>query len=242
MLRQEVDLHHRGVGEKRDIMDPWHIGNIGTPADVDENVVGFKNFIVDHDSAGRLKAGMALDDRAVSQSSQPFLYASVRPSGNRILACFHTLHIDAHIAGDSKTIFGASMGNVGCIRAGNHRLCRDAARVHTGAAKLVTFDDGDCLARTGEPRRQGRACLARPDDDGVEMLHCGNSLPDCSAAMYSAYQSGQFASRCPVRFSCCPWAASARRSALARSLADAKFVDVESMRPDKQRTDTALTP
>ena len=86
----------------------------------------------------------------------------------------------------------------------------------------MTFDDGDCLARTGEPRRQGRACLARPDDDGVEMLHCGNSLPDCSAAMYSAYQSGQFASR--------------------RSLADAKFVDVESMRPDKQRTDTALTP
>ena len=49
--------------------------------------------------------------------------------------------------------------------------------------------------------------------------------------MYSAYQSGQFASRCPVRFSCSPWAASARRSALARSLAELNEVAAESMRP-----------
>jgi hypothetical protein len=40
--------------------------------------------------------------------------------------------------------------------------------------------------------------------------------------MYVAYQSAQFASRCPVRFSCSRWAASARRSALARSLGEAK--------------------
>ncbi len=49
--------------------------------------------------------------------------------------------------------------------------------------------------------------------------------------MYAAYQSGQFASRCPVRFSCSPWAASARRRALARSFADAKAVVAASMRP-----------
>ena len=42
--------------------------------------------------------------------------------------------------------------------------------------------------------------------------------------MYSAYQSGQFLSACPVRASCCPCAAAARRSALARSVADAKVV------------------
>src|SRR5260221_1113819 len=58
----------------------------------------------------------------------------------------------------------------------------------------------------------------RADDDNVVVPHVGSSVPACSATMYSAYQSGQFASRCPVRFSCCPWAASARRSALARSL------------------------
>src|SRR5262245_57154195 len=32
----------------------------------------------------------------------------------------------------------------------------------------------------------------------------GSSLPVCSATMYSAYQSDQFASRTPVRFSCSP--------------------------------------
>jgi len=47
---------------------------------------------------------------------------------------------------------------------------------------------------------------------GIEMLHCGSPLPDCSAAIYSAYQSGQFAWRSPVRFSCSVWAAHARRA------------------------------
>jgi hypothetical protein len=49
--------------------------------------------------------------------------------------------------------------------------------------------------------------------------------------MYSAYQSGQFGSACPVRASCFPWALAARRSALARSFVDAKLVVPESMRP-----------
>src|SRR5271166_5883282 len=54
------------------------------------------------------------------------------------------------------------------------------------------------------------------------VIHDGSSVPACTAAMYLAYQSGQFASRWPVRFSCSPWAASARRSAFARSFTDAK--------------------
>ena len=49
--------------------------------------------------------------------------------------------------------------------------------------------------------------------------------------MYLAYQSGQFASLSPVRFSCSPCAASARRSALARSLAELNVVAAESIRP-----------
>ena len=76
---------------------------------------------------------------------------------------------------------------MGRVRAGDHRLGRDASRVHTGAAKLVAFDDGDRLARGRKPRRQGRACLARPDDDGVEVLHAASapsiwSLPSLAAS------------------------------------------------------------
>jgi hypothetical protein len=35
-------------------------------------------------------------------------------------------------------------------------------------------------------------------------FHSGGSAPAYSATMYSAYQSGQFGSGCPIRFSCCP--------------------------------------
>src|SRR6266480_2988015 len=64
--------------------------------------------------------------------------------------------------------------------------------------------------------------------------HCGNSVPACSATMYLAYQSGQFASLSPVRFSCSPWAASARRSALDSSLTELKVVAAESIRPGRR--------
>src|SRR5580692_10723534 len=68
-------------------------------------------------------------------------------------------------------------------------------------------------------------------DGRVVVIHFGGSWPACSRTMYSAYQSGQFESACPVRASCCPWAAAARRSALARSFADAKVVVAGSTRP-----------
>src|SRR5262245_33731487 len=103
-------------------MNPLDRGNRRAPTNVDENFVGLQDFIIDHDSAGRLKAGMALDDRTIFESSQPFLYALVRPSGNFILACFNTFHINADIAIDNKTIFGASASKVGDVGAGNERL------------------------------------------------------------------------------------------------------------------------
>src|SRR5208337_4592937 len=43
-----------------------------------------------------------------------------------------------------------------------------------------------------------------------ELVHCGSSVPACSATMYWAYQSGQLGSALPMRFSCSPCAAAAR--------------------------------
>src|SRR5438034_10785057 len=124
-------------------MNPRERGNSGAATNVDENLVGLQDFVVDHDSAGRLKAGVALDDRAILKSAQPFLYAPVGASGNFILACFNALHIDAHIAIDNETILGASAGNMGRVRAGYERLCRYASGIHAGTAKLVAFHDGE---------------------------------------------------------------------------------------------------
>src|SRR5512132_1083968 len=72
---------------------------------------------------------------------------------------------------------------------------------------------------------------AADDDVVVAAVYDGSSLPACSATMYSAYQSGQPASRWPIRFSCSPCAASARRSALASSVDEVNVVTSASTRP-----------
>ena len=128
-------------------MNPPKRRNRGTPANVDENFVGFEDFIVDHDCAGRLKAGMALDDRAILESPQPFLDCPARASGNFVLACLNKFYIDAYIAIDIEPKFGAPAGNMGHIHAGNHRLGREASRIYASAAKLVAFNNGDGHAR-----------------------------------------------------------------------------------------------
>src|SRR5262249_59127165 len=104
--------------------------------------------------------------------------------------------------------------------------------------------DGALAAEGGAPEeRDRRAALGRgpcaglagraaaDDDDVVLPAHVGSSSPACSATMYAAYQSGQFSSPCPVRFSCSPWAADARRIAFARSATDAYVVSAASIRP-----------
>ena len=70
-----------------------------------------------------------------------------------------------------------------------------------------------------------------PRVDAVVAAHDGSALPACSRAMYSAYQSGQFGSAAPMRFSCSPCAAAARRSAFASSVDDVNVVLSTSTRP-----------
>ena len=130
-------------------MDRW---NRGPPTNIDEDFVGFQDLTIDHNSAGRLEAGMALNDSAILKSAQPVLHSLVRPSGNIILARFDTFHIDVHIASNRKTIFGASASNMGRVRTGNECLGRDTTRIHTCATELVAFDNGDGHARGRKPR------------------------------------------------------------------------------------------
>ena len=83
--------------------------------------------------------------------------------------------------------------------------------------------------------RSWRSNRVGDDDDGDDVVaaaYDGSSLPACSRTMYSAYQSGQFASCCPpFRFSCSPCAAAARRSAPASSVDEANVVVSASTRP-----------
>ena len=69
-------------------------------------------------------------------------------------------------------------------------------------------------------------------DSGVGAVHVGSGLPACSRTTYSAYQSGPPAVSClPIRFSCSPCAAAARRSAAASSPVEVNVVTSASTRP-----------
>ena len=145
-------------------------GTRARAANIDIDLVGLQNFIVDHDSVRRLKAGLALNDRTICRSSEPFLHSLARPRGGCIFAGFDPLHIDAHIT-NGETIFRTSAGNMDRIGTRHERLCRGASRIHACAAKFMAFDNRDGFAGTRKPRCHGRARLARPDNDCVEVLH-----------------------------------------------------------------------
>ncbi len=76
------------------------------------------------------------------------------------------------------------------------RLGRDARPVRALATHELAFDHGD--AQTALRQRAGAVLAGRPraKHDDVVVGHDGSSSPACSATMYAAYQSGQFASRC----------------------------------------------
>ena len=110
-------------------------------------------------------------------------------------------------------------------------LRRDARPVRALAADELALDERDAQTALGECAGAVLARRAAAHDDDVVVAHVGSSPPACSATMYAAYQSGQFSSRSPVRCSCSPCAADARRIALARSAVDAYVVSAASTRP-----------
>ena len=80
-----------------------------------------------------------------------------------------------------------------------------ANRAAKGGACLASPDDAgvELSQHEGTSFKEDRRSLAgtrcgrqaQAHDDHVVVVHCGSSLPACSAAMYVAYQSGQFSSR-----------------------------------------------
>src|SRR5688572_18637080 len=42
VLRQKINLHHRGIVEKRDIVNARHLGDSSAPTDVDEDFLSLK--------------------------------------------------------------------------------------------------------------------------------------------------------------------------------------------------------
>jgi hypothetical protein len=100
------------------------------------------------------------------------------------------------------------------------RLRRDAGPVGALSSHELALDHRYAQATLRERPRAVLARGARAEHDHVVVAHLGSSSPARSRTMKSAYQSGQFSSASPVRSSCLPCAAAARRSASARSSTD----------------------
>jgi len=56
MLRDEIDLHHPGIGEEGCLLDARKRRNKGAPPDVDENFLGGQRLIADAQRLGVLEA------------------------------------------------------------------------------------------------------------------------------------------------------------------------------------------
>jgi hypothetical protein len=79
------------------------------------------------------------------------------------------------------------------------------------AADELTLDKSDTYVACGECHGTVLARRAGADDDDVVVGDVGSSFPASSAIMYVVYQWANFPSACPIRFSCPPCAAAARR-------------------------------
>src|SRR5262249_49783665 len=116
----------------------------------------------------------------------------------------------------------------------NNCDCHACGRKALGQRRTrLARPDDDCVEVPGHYlsfRVQGWAallpspeCASWPRRDvsfGAIAIYWGSSPPVCSAAMYLAYQSAQFGSAAPIRFSCSPCAIDARRIAVAKSFAE----------------------
>jgi len=143
-----------------------------------------------------------------------------------------------HEVAPGERCLDVHLGARRCIECGTNRLARskqglgrDARPIGALTSDELALDQRDAQATIGQRSRAvltGRA--GAYDDYVVVAAHVGSSSPPCSRTMNSAYQSGQFGSASPVRFSCSPCAAAARRSALPRSPTERNVVS-RSTRP-----------
>ena len=97
-------------------------------------LTGYKS-LADAHLERRLKAGGALEDRAILQAFQPVLDPGPGFSRNLVFAGLHAFHVDRNRPFDIHAEIGGAAGHVGGIGAGHHGFCGNAAVVDTGAAK-----------------------------------------------------------------------------------------------------------
>jgi hypothetical protein len=167
----EVEIHHRLVGEIGHGIEPRHFRDQRTAADIDEDPLGAKLVAADLDGVLPGEARVPAKDLRALQSLHPLLDTLARIAHDVVLARLDAFHVDPRLSLHQHTVFPRSPRHVRSVGARHHGFGRGAAVIHAGAAELVLLDHGDFHAGAREPRGERRAGLTGADDEGVEGRH-----------------------------------------------------------------------
>ncbi len=142
MARQEVDVHHRTVGEVIDLIEAGYVGHSRTRTDVNENPIRCQELAPSLHLTGGHEPRMRFKDMAVLQTFKRPLDPAIGKPDDVILARFDALHIDFDVTG-AEAILRTAAGHMRGICTGDQGFGRCAARVDAGAAEATALDDGD---------------------------------------------------------------------------------------------------
>ncbi len=169
MLRHALELQNRTVGEVGYLVKARQIGHDRAPADIDEDTRRGQKLRAHPHLLWPLEPGRALENRAAPHVAQPVLDALAGVGDNRRRPAPDLAHVDTDRLIQHDAVVGAAPRQMCSIGAGDQRLGRHAARVDTGAAKLVALDQGDLHSARGEAAGERGSRLPRPDHDRIEI-------------------------------------------------------------------------
>ena len=96
VAREEIDIHHGGIGEVTDLVEPRHLGNDRARAHIDEDAFGGETPSPTATSRAETKRAAPLIDGAVRQALQPGLDAGAVLLHDGVFARFDAPHVDRH--------------------------------------------------------------------------------------------------------------------------------------------------
>jgi hypothetical protein len=155
MRREEIDVHHRAVGQVRNAVESRYRRNRRSRAYIDENLIGRELGTVHCHFLFRDKAATALVNLASLLGLQRSLDAIVEHGHNGILPRLDCLHVDLGRALDPDAVIAGAACDMRNTAARGQRLGRSTAGVHACAAEQLAFDDRDlpaCSHQSPAPR------------------------------------------------------------------------------------------
>src|SRR5262249_36808128 len=169
--RQKIHLHHRAVGQVRDLVESADRRHDRPAAHVDKNLIRREDLPVDLYLLGADEATVALENGTTFEPLQRSLDAFPRRERNGVLTRFDRLHIHANRAADGYAIVVSATREIRGIGARDQSLGRGATGIDAGTAEELALDNGNLPACGRQSPRQSRPSLSSADNDRIIIRH-----------------------------------------------------------------------